>query len=140
MKSLRATPGVQVVVLNHPRNIHNGFQPFASTNFNASTGQNLRGFEFSFDAVEVANSSALQSDWMVSFRDFFALVNYGYRVTAVGSSDVHDVSRYIVGQGRTYLACDDSDPAHVDVNAACRSLKAGRAWVSLGLLAVVESR
>lgn len=135
MKEMRATPGAKVVILNHPRNVHNNFQPFASTNFNAKTGENLRGFEFSFDAVEVVNSSALQSDWMVSFRDWMALLNYGYRVTAVGSSDCHDVSRYIVGQGRSYVVCDDSDVSRIDVNKACESILSGRVLVSMGLLA-----
>jgi hypothetical protein len=128
-----------VVVLNHPRNIHSSFQPFAATNFNAVTGENLRGFEFpAFDAMEVANSSALQSDWMINFLDWFAVLNYGYRYTGVGSSDGHDVSRYIVGQGRTYIACDDRDPAHVKVDEACRNLKRGRAVVSLGLLTTMS--
>jgi hypothetical protein len=135
ISQFRSTPGVQVVVLNHPRNVHNQFQPFASTNFNGVTGENLRGFEFTFDAIEVANSSALQSDWMISFRDWFALLNYGCRVTAVGSSDGHDVSRYIVGQGRTYIVCKDTDPARINVDEACQNLKRGRALVSLGLLA-----
>ena len=138
MKEMRAAPGVKVVILNHPRNIHNHFQPFASTNFNAKTGENLRGPEFSFDAVEVVNSSALQSDWMVNFRDWMALLNYGYHVTGVGSSDCHDVSRYIVGQGRTYIACDDSDPAHIDVDHVCESLLKNRALISMGLLANIE--
>ncbi len=134
MQVMRATPGVQVVILNHPRNVHSGFQPFAATNFNAVTGENLRGPEFTFDAIEVCNSSALQSDWMVSFRDWFALLNYGYRATAVGSSDCHDVSRYIVGQGRSYVACDDRDPVTLSVAEACRSFRAGRVLVSMGLL------
>lgn len=138
MSAFRATPGVQVVVLNHPRNIHNNFQPFAATNFNAATGENLRGFEFSFDAIEVANSSALQSDWRASFNDWFGLLNYGYRVTAVGSSDGHDVSRYIVGQGRTYVLADDATPARLDIAGVCRNLKAGRASVSLGLFADLQ--
>jgi hypothetical protein len=138
MKELRGTAGVKVVILNHPRNIHNRFQPFAATSFNAQTGENLRGPEFSFDAVEVLNSSALQSDWMLSFRDWMALLNYGYRVTAVGASDCHDVSRYIVGQGRTYIAVDDSDVARIDVGKACESLLAGRASVSMGLLAEMK--
>lgn len=135
MQSIRATPGVRVVVHNHPRNIHNNFQPFASTNFNAVTGENKRGFEFGFDAIEVVNSSALQSDLMLGFHDWMALLNYGYRITAVGSSDVHDVSRYIVGQGRSYVACNDSNPAKIDVNQACESFLKGRVLVSLGLLA-----
>jgi hypothetical protein len=94
----------------------------------------LRGPDFSFDAIEVANSGTLQSDFMRSFRDWFTLLNRGYRVTAVGSSDSHDVSRFIVGQGRTYLVCDDRNPGKIDVDAACRSIKGGRAGVSLGLL------
>ena len=133
--AIRATPGVRVVVLNHPRNIHSNFQPFASTNFNAVTGENKRGFEFSFDAIEVANSSALQSDPMLGFHDWMAMLNYGHRVTAVGSSDVHDVSRYIVGQGRSYVACEDGDPGRIDVARACESFLKGRVLVSLGLLA-----
>jgi hypothetical protein len=119
MQSIRGTQGVQVVILNHPRNVHSNFQPFAATNFNAVTGENLRGPEFSFDAIEVANSSAMQSDWMVNFRDWFALLNYGYRVTGVGSSDGHDVSRYIVGQGATWL--DDWNPKSTSTRRAAVS-------------------
>ncbi|MBI4660475.1 MAG: CehA/McbA family metallohydrolase [Verrucomicrobia bacterium] len=134
MQSIRSNPDVRVVVLNHPRNIHSNFQPFASTNFNAVTGENKRGFEFSFDAIEVANSSALQSDLRLGFYDWLALLNYGYRVTAVGSSDGHDVSRYIVGQGRSYVQCEDRDPARINVAGACESFLKGRVLVSLGLL------
>jgi len=123
-----------VVVLNHPRNIHNNFQPFAATNFSAVTGENLRGPEFSFDAMEVLNSSAQQSDFMLVYRDWFALLNHGYRITAIGSSDGHDVSRYIVGQGRTYIAFPDGRPDRIDVPTACSNLLAGRALVSMGLL------
>jgi hypothetical protein len=71
---------------------------------------------------------------MQPVRDWMALLNHGERLTAVGASDSHDVARYIVGQGRTYLACPDDDPSHIDVTAACRALREGRALVSLGLL------
>jgi len=135
MRAMRGTPDVRVVVLNHPRNVHNGFQPFAATNFNAVSGENLRGPEFAFDAMELLNSSAQQSDYLLVFRDWFALLNHGYRITAVGSSDSHDVSRYIVGQGRTYIACPDVNPGRLDVATACSNLIAGRALVSMGLLA-----
>ena len=77
----------------------------------------------------------MQSDPMRPVRDWMALRNRGERITAVGASDSHDVARFIVGQGRTYIACRDDDPARLDVEAACRALKAGRASVSLGLLA-----
>jgi hypothetical protein len=134
MENIRGTPGVQVIVLNHPRDVHTGFCPFAETNFNAVTGENLRGFEFGFDAVELINSGALRSDLMQVYRDWFALLNYGYRIIGVGASDSHDVSRFIVGQGRTYLACEDENPATLNIAEACKSLRQGRALVSLGLL------
>src|SRR6185503_16874380 len=34
MENIRGTPGVKFVVLNHPRDVHTGFCPFDSTNFN----------------------------------------------------------------------------------------------------------
>jgi hypothetical protein len=135
--SFRATPGVQVVVFNHPRNTHTGFQPFARTNFNRVTGEARWPFDFRFDAMELVNSSAQQSDWTSVLQDWFALWNAGHLVTAVGSSDGHDVSRYIVGQGRTYLEGDDTKLDSLDVQAAARSLKEGRAYVSMGLLPIV---
>jgi hypothetical protein len=142
MRALRATPGVRVVVLNHPRSFHNNFQPFGPANFNPVTGENKRGGEFSFDAIEVLNSGAQQTDYLLVFRDWFALLNRGHRFVAVGASDSHDVSRFIVGQARTYIAARDDDPGHIDVAAACESLLAGRALVSMGLLAqmTVEDR
>src|SRR5262249_24056268 len=127
MTELRATPGARVVVLNHPRNVHNGFQPFAATNYDHVTGENRRGPEFSFDAMELMNSSAQQTDYMLVYDDCFALLNYGYRITGVGSSDCHDVSRYIVGQGRTYIVCPDESPSSLDVPMACSNLVTGRA-------------
>jgi hypothetical protein len=138
LNSFRATPGVQVVIFNHPRNIHTGFQPFARTNFNRITGEARWPFDWRFDAMELVNSSAMQSDFMSVFHDWFALLNAGHRITAVGSSDGHDVSRYIVGQGRTYIECDDAMPETLDVDAACRNLKAGQAYVSLGLLPLIR--
>lgn len=136
--SFRATPGAQIVVFNHPRNIHTGFQPFARTNFNRITGEARWPFDWRFDAMELINSSAMQSDFMSVFHDWFALLNAGHRITAVGSSDGHDVSRYIVGQGRTYIECDDAKTDALDVDAACRNLKAGRAYVSMGLLPMMR--
>ncbi|MBI3854521.1 MAG: PHP domain-containing protein, partial [Planctomycetes bacterium] len=138
MASIRATPGVRVAVFNHPRNRHDSFVPFADENFNPVTGENRRGFEFSFDAMELLNSSALRNDDTEVIHDWMALLNYGYRITGVGSSDCHDVNRYIVGQGRTYVVCKDADPSKIDVAEACDSLLKGRALVSLGLLTQIK--
>lgn len=142
IKGIRATPGVQVITLNHPRDLHSGFVPLGPANFNPVSGAALRGQEFAFDGLEVITSAAMQSDIMLLFRDWFALLNHGHRVTALGSSDTHDVSRFILGQGRTYVRCVDTNPAAINVDTACRSLREGRALVSFGLLAdlVVNDR
>ena len=137
IKGIRAGSAGRVVVLNHPRDLHSDFRPFGSENFNPVVGENRDGVPYTFDAVELVNSGAMQSDPMQVVRDWFALWNHGQELTAVGASDSHDVSRYIVGQGRTYIACRDDDPGKIDVAEACRNLKAGRAVVSLGLLALL---
>ena len=138
MASIRATPGVKVIVLNHPRNIHSKFSPMAAENFNHATGRNLYGAPYSFDAMEVVTSAAMQSDIMSLYRDWFAMLNWGHRVAAVGSSDTHDVSRFILGQARTYVECPDGDPSKVDVAKACDSFRNMRAYVSMGLLVRVK--
>jgi hypothetical protein len=138
MQSIRNVPGVQAIVLNHPRDVHNNFIPFAEKNFNAASGDNRQGSEFTFDAVEVCNSGTVQSDLSRSWRDWFALLNHGYRTVGVGSSDSHDVSRFIVGQGRTYIACNDGDPAKIDTATAIKNFKAGHAYVSMGLLTTIS--
>jgi hypothetical protein len=136
-KAIRATPGVRVVVLNHPRSVHSKFIPFAPENFDAETGQFKRGVDLDFDAIEVLNSGAQQTDYRRVFLDWFALLNRGRRITAIGASDSHDVSRFIVGQGRTYLVARDEEPGQIEVGAACRNLLAGRAYVSMGLLPLI---
>ena len=134
LRAIRSDPAGPVVILNHPRDLHAGFRPFDLSQFHPATGEHTRG-PLGVDAIEVVNSGALQSDPMRPIRDWMAVVTRGERVAAVAASDSHDVARYIVGQGRTYLACPDADPARIDVTAACRALKEGRALVSLGLLA-----
>ena len=142
IRGIRGSAADRVVILNHPRDLHGTFRPFDAANFNAVTGAPRSGGAFTFDAVEAINSGAMQSDPLILFRDWFALWNHGTPVTAVGSSDSHDVSRSIVGQGRTYVACRDTRPDHIDVVDACRSFRAGRALVSFGLLTdlVVDDR
>ena len=137
-QSIRATPGVEVVLLNHPRNVHSNFSPTDPSHFNPVTGKSQRDGGLDMDAIEVVTSAALQADYMGPFRDWFALLNSGRRVTAAGSSDTHDVNRYILGQGRTYLRCPDKDVGKIDVAAACRSFREGRALISMGLLTKIE--
>jgi len=131
---IRATPGVRVVTLNHPADDHNGFTPDDPSRFHPGSGEALDGAPWSFDGIEVVTSAALQSDWTRTYRDWFALLNRGRRIVGIGSSDTHDVDRFILGQARTYIASHAERPDRIDVNEACDSILAGKVLVSMGLL------
>jgi hypothetical protein len=136
--ALGKAPGPRAVILNHPRDLHAKFRPFGPERFLSATGEFLDGWELPANAMEVVNSGAQQTDVMLPVRDWFAMLNRGAYLTPVGSSDSHDVSRYIVGQGRTYIRCKDDDAGQLDVEAAVKSFTEGRVMVSCGLLVEVK--
>lgn len=135
LPEIRATPGVKVITLNHPRDLHSGFIPFGSVQFNPRTGRHRQAEALDVDAMEVITSAAMQSDIHLLYKDWFALLNRGHRIAATASSDSHDVNRFILGQGRTYVAAKDANVANLDLDEVWRSYREGRLLVSLGLLA-----
>ncbi|MBK8506024.1 MAG: PHP domain-containing protein [Saprospiraceae bacterium] len=135
LNSIYRTPNVKVTILNHARDLHAGTTPFGTRLHNAVVGENLEGWPITFNGFEVVNSSATQTDVLQLFQDWMGLLNRGYLITPVGSSDSHDVGRHFVGQGRTYIRCHDSDPGNIDVDMAVSNFLGGRVMVSYGLLA-----
>ncbi len=133
-KSIYATPDVRFAIINHPRDVHSGFTPFDPENMIGATGTRLDNRTLQANGLELINSAALQSDPMVLFHDWLTIVNGGQAITAIGSSDSHEVARKIVGQGRSYVYVDDTKPGEIDVDDAVSSFIAGRVLVSLGLL------
>ncbi len=138
LPEIRATPGVKVITLNHPRDLHSGFIPLGGMQFNPKTGRHRQVDALDIDAMEVITSAAMQSDIHLLYRDWFALLNRGHRIAAIASSDSHDVNRFILGQGRTYVAAKDTDAANLDLDEVWRSYKEGRLLVSLGLLTTLK--
>jgi hypothetical protein len=133
--SIYRTPDAKVAILNHARDLHSGVRPFGPALFNAAVGENVEGWAMRFNAMEVVNSGATQTDVWRLFHDWMALLNRGRNVTPVGGSDSHDVARHFVGQGRTYIRCDDRDPGAIDVEQAVNNFLQSRVMVSYGLLA-----
>lgn len=127
--SIAAAASGAIVVLNHGLDDHGGFRPLVA----APHGRQLPA-----NAMEVMNSGAVLSDPLALPREWMKLLNRGLRLTPMGSSDSHDVSRYIVGQGRTYVRVDDRDPGALDVSRAVESVRAGRVLVSYGLLTEID--
>jgi hypothetical protein len=138
LPAIRATPGVKVITLNHPRDLHSGFVPLGGLQFNPTTGKHRHAEALDIDAMEVITSGAMQSDIHLLYRDWFALLNRGHRIAAIASSDTHDVNRFILGQGRTYAAAKDGNPAQLDLDEVWRSYQEGRLLVSLGLMATLK--
>lgn len=132
--SIYNTPNIRFAILNHPRDAHSNFTPFAPANMLTAVGKRIDGRRLQAGGIELINSAALQSDPMVVFHDWLTQVNRGLLLTAIGSSDSHEVSRKIVGQGRSYVMADDSLPGKIDVEEAVDSFIHGRVCVSLGLL------
>jgi hypothetical protein len=126
------------IILNHARDVHGGFRPFDESTFISQAGMSLNGWKVPSNSMEVINSGAHQSDIMSLYRDWFGLLNQGYKITPVGSSDSHDVSRYIIGQARTYINIDNKDPQNIDVEKAVYHFLKGKVMVSFGLLAEME--
>jgi hypothetical protein len=138
LPAIRATPGVKVITLNHPRDLHSGFVPLGGLQFNSTTGKHRHADALDIDAMEVITSGAMQSDIHLLYRDWFALLNRGHRIAAIASSDTHDVNRFILGQGRTYVAAKDGNPAQLDLDEVWRSYQEGRLLVSLGLMTTLK--
>ena len=124
----------QVIILNHGRDIHNGFRPFDPKRQVSIAGLSLDDWEIPANAMEIVNSGALLDDPMRLFHDWFGLLNRGYRVTPVGASDSHDVSRYLIGQARTYIKTVSDNSGEADISEALRNLRQGKVMVSFGLL------
>jgi len=136
--SIYRTPGIRVAILNHARDLHGGTRPFGPALYNEAIGENIEGWPMRFNGMEVINSGATQTDAKQLLLDWMMLLNRGYQVTPVGSSDSHDVARHFVGQGRTYIRCDDRDPGAINVQSAVDNFLAGRVIVSYGLIVDVK--
>ena len=125
--------GAVVVTLNHPNwpDVKTG--PFGVFNLNRATGDREWGSDFTFDAMELVNSTVNTPDPLFLFHDWFALLNRGERIFAVGVSDSHTVGDP-VGQGRTYVRSSSDDPGNLNIEELCRNIRDGRCSVSLGII------
>ncbi len=124
--------GAKAVILNHPRWPDHGSGPHGKHELDHHTGDWTGNWACPFDAIELINSETKELEPMLLFRDWFALLNRGERVFAVGSSDSHTVSG-VVGQGRTYVRSATDDPSQIDIEAAAHDIANGHSSISMGI-------
>ena len=124
--------GAQVVILNHPRYPTVNDSPFEKADLNQITGDAASDLRLTVDAMELVNTNTLIDDPLVLFADWFALLNRGETVTAVGSSDTHTVEA-VPGQARTYVRSDAARPAEIVESEIYESFRKGRTSISMGI-------
>jgi hypothetical protein len=127
-----------VLVVNHPSG--GSFQSFFSrTGFERAQGKG-KGELWSddFDALEVFNDSNFETNRAQSVGDWFAILNSGRNVWAVGSSDSHYIRTSPVGYPRTCLFFGHDDPERLTADGVRDVLRSGAASISGGLFMTVE--
>jgi hypothetical protein len=128
--------GAKVVILNHPRGINFARYAFNLFPVNRATGEFTNTAHFPFDAMEITNPGGA-FDPIYLLQDWFALLNYGHKVTAVSASDSHTVGDP-VGWWRSYVPSATDDPAKIDVDDACERYLRGETSASLGIFADIR--
>lgn len=99
------------------------------------------GFSFDFDTIEVVNGFELADEPAMeqNLADWFALLNLGYRYTAVGNSDSHSLVHQWVGFPRTYVRVETEDLSRLEGIEVANALLYGRAQISNGIFLEVRA-
>lgn len=129
--------GAKVIIMNHPRWPSPKDNPLNIVQFNQASGDRTDDVALPVDGIELANSTSLQKDPLLLFRDWFALLNHGNLIKAVGSSDSHTVGDP-VGQGRTYIRSSTDDPSQIDTNEVIRYFLRGATSISMGIFSDIK--
>ncbi len=139
--SKRGDPS-RIVQVNHPRLPQNiGY--FNIINFDPKNGR-AAGAVAAFDTIEVYNGYELNKRELTErvLEDWFAILNYGKRMAATGSSDSHRIQYQWAGYPRTFALVDaraaGEGGAPIDTKEVVASLKKGRSFVSSGPIVELE--
>lgn len=89
-----------------------------------------------FDAIEVFNGDHYHRSEIPKveecLRDWYALLNAGYRHAATGNSDSHKLTYHEAGVPRNLVAVPNDDPAQFDERAFVKAIREARIVVSSG--------
>jgi len=119
-----------VIQVNHPD--YDSFFYYQLDRDSASTA--LKGFDTSFDLLEVMNGPSFESGNKAVIQDWLHLLNRGYFFPIVGSSDSHETDGDEPGYARTYVSYDRKKSRELDEMALISAMKKGRSFVSNGPL------
>jgi hypothetical protein len=133
----------RVLQVNHPR-LSKGIGYFDVVRFDPKAPRVPPNMRTDFDTLEVYNGFDGTEPARVDavLRDWFALLNLGYRFTATGSSDSHRIQYQWAGYPRTMVSIPVTAPVDealgVDPLAVVAAIKKGRASVTSGPVVDLE--
>ena len=124
--------------LNHPRLPH-GIGYFNNIGFVPAAPRTHVHNRVDFDGIELYNGYDIEHPDRVEqvLRDYWALLDYGWRYVATESSDSHRIQFHWAGYPRTMVTVDpsateDSDGQHIDPLSVVANIKKGHATVTSG--------
>jgi hypothetical protein len=125
--------------LNHPR-LPNGIGYFNNIGFDPKGPRTRIRNRIDFDGIEVYNGYDSDQPDRVDqvLRDYWALLDFGWRYAATGSSDSHRIQYHWAGYPRTMVtvdpnaSADDPDDKTIDPLVVVANVKKGHAVVTSG--------
>jgi hypothetical protein len=137
-RSVRSVDPNRYFQLNHPR-LPKGIGYFNNIAFDPRAPRSQLHNRIDFDGIEVFNGYDSERPDRVEevLRDYWALLDFGFRYTATGSSDSHRIQFHWAGYPRTMVTVDpnattESDSTSVDRMAVVANVKKGHAVVTIG--------
>jgi hypothetical protein len=137
-KAVRTGDKDRYFQLNHPR-LPKGIGYFANLGFDPNAPRQRVRMRIDFDGIEVYNGYDIERPDRVDqvLRDYWALLDYGWRYTATGSSDSHRIQFHWAGYPRTMVMVDPMAAASgedkpVDPLVVVANIKKGHATVTSG--------
>ncbi|MFO0740690.1 MAG: CehA/McbA family metallohydrolase [Labilithrix sp.] len=124
-------------IVNHPRG-DTGYFDLAGFDRNTLTGSKTDLWSDVFGALEVFNDGDFEKFRDNVVADWFAFLNAGKKMPAVGSSDSHTLSTSPVGYPRTCMRFGHDDPRLLNPGVVRDTLRAGASTISGGLTMTVE--
>jgi hypothetical protein len=130
--SREKNPG-SVLQVNHPRAGDLGY--FNNLSLDLESAETaLPELDLDFDLLEVLNGPYYYFSNQAAIEDWLHLLNRGYAIPIVGSSDSHGIDRGEPGYSRTYVYFPDRKRTPFDRDAFIDALKSGRSFVTNGPL------
>ena len=134
----RAKDPGSLVHLNHPRSGTLGyFNNYHLDPEKAAFADAL--FDLDFEVMEALNGAKFDRDNRRAIEDWFHLLNRGYPIRIVATSDAHGIEGGETGYARTYVLMVEPVAGAVDEKALVAALKKGRAFVSNGPVVTVRA-